>query len=296
MDHYLLATINRTTAFIEENLLEDLSLDQIAGHVNLSKFHLLRIWKGASSTGLMEYVRRRRIAQSLGDLLSGSTSIDFISAKYGFSCERTYNRAFKEEYGTTPAKWRRNPAQLNILDRFNADFMSCAGEGLVFFRSITVLPTLSLAGYEYEVNIRDNLANLTANRLGVQFFYNSRQKIMNPVGKDVYVGLTTIPEPVMDYTWYQPSLRVNSASIIPPDMTVRHINPHKYGVFTYMGAHRPEDISSATLRAVWRHVFEVWMPTVEFNLGERFHFELIDYSRCNKSYCECDLYFPIGPL
>jgi AraC family transcriptional regulator len=296
MDHYLLATITRTTEFIEEHLLEDLSLDQISGHVNLSKFHLLRIWKGASSTGLMEYVRRRRIAQSLGDLLGGSTSIDFISAKYGFSCERTYNRAFKEEYGITPAKWRRNPAPVNILDRFNADFMSHAGEGLVFFRSVTVLPTLSVAGYKYQVNILDNLANQTANRLGVEFFYNSRRKIMNPEGRDVYLGLTTVPEPLQDFTWYQPSLRVNSASIIPPDMTVRRIIPHKYGVFTYMGAHRPEDISSATLSAVWRYVFESWMPTVELKLEEKFHFELIDYAKCNKSYCECDLYFPIAPL
>lgn len=122
---------------MEGNLLGDLNLDNISENVNVSKFHLLRIWKGATSTGLMEYVRRRRIALSLGDLLNSHASIEFISSKYSFGCERTYNRAFKEEFNMTPAKWRRSPCLLKILDRFNADFMNCAGEGLVFLRSIS---------------------------------------------------------------------------------------------------------------------------------------------------------------
>jgi AraC family transcriptional regulator len=88
MDHYLLETLNTTTAYMEEHLLEPLCLDDIAARVNISKFHLLRIWKGATDTGLMEYVRRRRIALSLGDLLHHQNSIDFISAKYSFGSER----------------------------------------------------------------------------------------------------------------------------------------------------------------------------------------------------------------
>lgn len=39
-----------------------------------------------------------------------------------------------------------------------------------------------------------------------------------------------------------------------------------------------------------------WMPTVEFDLEELFHFKYVDYSRCNKHYCECELYYPISVL
>ncbi|MEK5236254.1 helix-turn-helix domain-containing protein [Paenibacillus sp. FSL L8-0470] len=296
MDHYLLETINRTTEYIEEHLLETLCLDDISGHVNVSKFHLLRIWKGATATGLMEYVRRRRIALSLGDLLNQRSSIEYISAKYGFSCERTYNRAFKEEYHVTPAKWRRSPSPLNILDRFNADFMSRAGDGLVFFRSISVLPPFSIAGPTYTIHAEDNLLSQAAACYGVEFFTLSRSRIMNPVEKDVYIGFTSIPEPFTGSMTYQPSLQINHSSIIPPDLNIKHIKPHKYGVFTYIGLHRPEEITPHSLSEIWEYITSTWMPTVPFQLEEKFSFEYINYAKGNKHYCECDLYFPISGL
>lgn len=296
MDNYLLEIINNTTEYMEDNILIPLNLDNISENVNMSKFHLLRVWKGATSTGLMEYMRRRRIALSLGDLIHGNNSIEFISSKYSFGCERTYNRVFKEEFNTTPAKWRRNPCPLKILDRFNADFMNCAGEGLMFLKSISVLPDFSIAGLEYKVDIKENIEYQSANKYGVDFFYNHRLRVFNPVEKDVYIGYTTVLDGSKEYTLYQPSVKVDQNSIIPPGMKVKHILPHKYGVFTYMGLHCPEEISSKTLSRIWEYVFETWMPTVQFNLKEAFHFERINYAKCNKQYCECDLYYPIASI
>ena len=293
MDNYLLEIIKSTTEYIEGNILEPLNLDNISENVNISKFHLLRIWKGATSTGLMEYVRRRRIALSLGDLIHDHNSIEFISSKYSFGCERTYNRVFKEEFNTTPAKWRRNPCPLQILDKFNADFMNCSGEGLVFFRSITIFPGFSIAGLEHKGDIEENRKSQIANKLGVDFFYNHRLRVFNPIQKDVYIGLTTIPQEFASYTFYQPSIQICENSIIPPDMKVKHVQPHKYGVFTYMGLHRPEEISSKNLSEIWDYAFNTWMPTIQFDLREEFRFEYINYAKCNKHYCECDLYFPI---
>jgi AraC family transcriptional regulator len=297
MEHYLLELLRNTTEYIETNLLEeDLNLDEISENVNISKFHLLRIWKGATTTGLMEYVRRRRIALSLGDLINHSNTIEFISSKYSFGCDRTYNRIFKEEYNLTPTKWRKNPVPLKILDRFNSDFMNCAGDGLIFFRSITVLPNFSIAGPEFVVDIEDNLKNQTANKHGLDFFYNYRPKVINPVQKDVYIGFTTIPVQPVNFTYYQPSIQIDTNSIVTSDMKIKKVTPHKYGVFTYMGPHRPEEISSKTLSELWEFVYAKWMPTIKFELNEKFHFEQINYAKCNKHYCECDLYYPISKL
>lgn len=247
MDNYLLQIIRDTTEYIEQNIQEPLSLDSISENVNLSKFHLLRIWKGATGTGLMEYVRRRRIALSLGDLLQKKNSIAYIASRYSFGCERSYNRVFSEEFGISPGKWRKNPCPLNILDRFNADFMNCAGEGLVFLKSITVLPAFSIAGYEHVIYADAGKNPRTANEYGVEFFYHNRKRIINPVDKDIYIGFTFVPEKNDGSTLYMPSLRIDHNSIIPPDMTVRRVEAHKYGVFTYMGPHAPEELSAEKL-------------------------------------------------
>jgi len=182
------------------------------------------------------------------------------------------------------------------LDRFNADFMNCSGEGLVFFRSITVFPAFSIAGHEYTVDIEENIKTQIANKHGLDFFYNHRLRVFNPIEKDVYIGFTTVPDELSSFTHYQPSIQICENSIVPPDMKVKHVRPHKYGVFTYMGLHRPEEISSKNLSDIWDHVFNTWMPTVQFDLREKFRFEYINYAKCNKQYCECDLYFPISFL
>ncbi|HOV27798.1 MAG TPA: AraC family transcriptional regulator [Pseudobacteroides sp.] len=296
MEHYLLKILKDTTDYIECHLCDELTLDSISENVNITKFHLLRIWKGATGTGLMEYVRRRRIAASLTDLLSRLNNISFIADKYGFGSERTFNRIFKEEFGTTPAKWRKNPIPLNILDRFNADFMNEAGNGLIFFKSVTVFPSFSIAGIRHEFSFEDNMINQTANRLGVEFFYQHRIKVLNPVEKDIYYGYTEITNDGLNYKYYQPSIRIDASSIVPPGMTIKRIPAHKYGVFTYMGLHRPEEISSKNLKELLYFIYTKWKPSMEFRLKENYWLQYIDYSRCSKQYCECDLYFPIECL
>ena len=296
MEHYLMKILKDTTDYIECHLCDELTLDNISENVNISKFHLLRIWKGATGTGLMEYVRRRRTAVSLAYLLSKLNTIDFIADKYGFGSDRTFNRVFKEEFGITPSKWRKNPVPLNILDRFNADFMNTAGSGLIFLKSVTVLPAFSLAGIKHELSFEGNMSNQTANRLGIEFFYQHRLKVISPLEKDVYYGYTGVLKEGLEYEYYQPSIRVDEYSIVPPWMNIKHIPAHKYGVFTYMGLHSPEGISSKNLKALLDFIHTKWMPTIEFHLKEHFWFQYINYARCSKHYCECDLYFPIECL
>lgn len=241
----------------------------------------------------MEYVRRRRIALSLSDLINSKNSIGFISSKYGFEWERTYNRVFKEEYNITPAKWRKKPTPVKILDRFNADFMNVAGDSLLFFRSIIVLPSFSIAGIDYKLNFEENE---TANTFAVDFFYKHRPTIINPVDRDIYIGYTFITKPFTGQVNYMPAIKVDHNSIVMPPLQVKKIPAHKYGVFTYMGPHRPEDLSYKNLEPIWRYIRKVWMPTMRFDLKEHFHFQQLNYAKCNKHYCECDIYYPISTL
>lgn len=294
MDNYLLSIIKNTTEYIEVNLLEELDLNDISENVNISKFHLLRIWKGATGTGLMEYVRRRRMACSIKDLISEYNSIEFISSKYSFGCAHTYSRLFKELFGTNPAKWRKHPSPLSITDRFNADFMNKAGKGLMSFHSITVLPAFRIAGYEFVLDTEENEKSQLATKNGIDFFYHHRLQIANPVNKDTYIGFSSIPSEDATFSYYQPSLMIDQNSILPPGMKTRHIKTYKYGVFKYMGPHSPEELSSITLKEIWDYIYGTWMPTIEFELEEIFHFEYVDYSKCNKHYCECELYYPIS--
>ena len=290
MESHLLEIIERTTSYLEARIREPVNLDDVSWNVNVSKFHLLRIWKGATSNGIIEYVRRRRLALSLSELLGSSHTMDFISSIYSFGSERAYNRAFKEEFGMTPTRWRRSPCPLDILERFNVQYLQRSGGGLLGVLATRALPAFSVAGVE----IRSMGEALTPIRPGLHFFYEQRKRIVNPIQRDVYYGIKV--ERDTGNGAYLASLQVGPDSIVPPEFTGRSMGPFTYAVFRYMGPHDPREIDPAELGALWDHVYTTWKPTVRSNTTAEFAFERIDFSRCSRQYCECDLYYPINVL
>jgi AraC family transcriptional regulator len=290
MQRHLLEIVERTTTYLEGKMREPVDLDHVSRDVNVSKFHLLRIWKGATSTGIMEYVRRRRLALSLSDLLGHSHTVDYVASIYAFGSERAFNRAFKDEFGITPARWRRSPCALDILERFNAEYLARSGEGLIGVQATRALPALWLAGEE----IRGRPDTPTPIREGLGFFYRKRKRIVNPIQRDVYLGL--IGQAARGPRAYLACIQVGPDSIVPPELVTRAIGPFSYAVFRYMGPHDPRDIDPHRLGALWDHVYRTWRPTVPTATASDFSFERIDFGRCSRQYCECDLYYPIRGL
>jgi AraC family transcriptional regulator len=290
MESHLLEILERTTSYLEARIREPVNLDAVSWNVSVSKFHLLRIWKGATSTGIIEYVRRRRLALSLSELLSRSHTMDFISSMYSFGSERAYNRAFKEEFGMTPTRWRRNPCPLDILERFNVQYLSKSGVGLLGILATRALPAFTVAGVE----IRGIGDALTPIRPGLRFFYEQRRMIANPIQRDVYYGIRIGRNEGSDA--YLASIQIGPDSIVPPELKSLSIGPFTYAIFRYMGPHDPREIDTPELGALWSHVHTAWKPTVRSDTPAGFAFERIDFSRCSRQYCECDLYYPIRGL
>jgi AraC-like DNA-binding protein len=64
----LVEHIENTTAYIEKNIRQALSLEQISDGVGISKFYLNRIFSGSTGQTLMAYVNRRKLVSSLHEL------------------------------------------------------------------------------------------------------------------------------------------------------------------------------------------------------------------------------------
>jgi AraC-like DNA-binding protein/mannose-6-phosphate isomerase-like protein (cupin superfamily) len=55
----------------------------------------------------IQYLTSWRLALAASRLRSGSTSLARIADEVGYESEAAFNRAFKREFGTPPARWRR---------------------------------------------------------------------------------------------------------------------------------------------------------------------------------------------
>lgn len=88
--------------YINENIHKDLSLDELAGVVELSRHYFSDLFK--KSTGLTphQYVVQCRVERAKQLLLKGELPIADVATSAGFSDQSHLNRWFKRLVGTTP--------------------------------------------------------------------------------------------------------------------------------------------------------------------------------------------------
>ncbi|AXF00795.1 AraC family transcriptional regulator [Paraburkholderia hospita] len=99
--------VARITEYIEENLDRSIGLDELAGIVNVGRFHFTRLFKrstGMTAIGFVEQCRIRR-AQSL--LLETDIPLSEIALMTGFSDQSHFTRRFHRHTGCTPAAFAR---------------------------------------------------------------------------------------------------------------------------------------------------------------------------------------------
>ena len=92
---------------IEEGVRKGINLNTLAEKYALSERHLRRLFKFAFKQTLAGYIRSRKLAVSLNDLLKTNSTLFNIALDYGFEYEQSYRRAFKHEFGITPGEYRK---------------------------------------------------------------------------------------------------------------------------------------------------------------------------------------------
>ncbi|UTH13877.1 helix-turn-helix domain-containing protein [Macrococcus equipercicus] len=99
--------INRIIEIVEQNLLENFSLNEYARLTGYSKFHLIRSFKAATGYTLYEYIAQRRIALAAEYLLYSDITLIDLAITLNFQSQEAFTRRFKEIYGMPPGKYRR---------------------------------------------------------------------------------------------------------------------------------------------------------------------------------------------
>ncbi|MGE4549673.1 MAG: helix-turn-helix domain-containing protein [Intestinibacillus sp.] len=99
-------TIQEAVSYMERHFAEDLSLEKISAHVNLSPYYFSRQFKKYTGSTPYEFLQTTRIQQAKKLLLSSRLSVESISVKCGFNSLSNFIRAFKKDVRLTPGKFR----------------------------------------------------------------------------------------------------------------------------------------------------------------------------------------------
>lgn len=94
--------------YIRTNYMDDLSLEEVAAHVNISPTYFSKKFKSSTGFGYKEYHMNVRIQKASDMLLETNKSISEIALECGFNDSTCFGLAFKRTKGITPSKYRKS--------------------------------------------------------------------------------------------------------------------------------------------------------------------------------------------
>lgn len=91
--------INNTILYIENNLSEKLTIDDLAEMACFSKFHFSRIFKEETGESVYHFIKRLRLERASHYLWASDKSIKDIAFKCGFSTTSNFSYNYKQHFG-----------------------------------------------------------------------------------------------------------------------------------------------------------------------------------------------------
>lgn len=231
---------------IERNLGDALALDDVAERCRVSRFHLCHAFGETTGMSVKAYIRRRRLTHAAHALAQGAQSIVDVAAEAGYASHEAFTRAFKAQFGVTPAAARKHRL----------------GEGDGFLEAVALPAWTSAARQSPRVEEAGALRFVgRAQRVP----FDRRQDIAGQWGRFMasdYAAIThRLPEPPVgvvtqasdDGITYACAAPVDVFAAVPKGCIKLSVAPARYAVFLHR-AHVAR--IGDTYRAIW----DDWFP------------------------------------
>jgi AraC-like DNA-binding protein len=98
--------VEQVQGYLRTHYGEKVTLNQLAGLTNMSKYHLLRTYRNRAGETPMASLRRIRMLEARNLIVSTSLTLRAIASTTGFCDEYHLSKAFKVFYGESPTDLR----------------------------------------------------------------------------------------------------------------------------------------------------------------------------------------------
>lgn len=166
----------------------------------------------------------------------------------GYEYEQSFSRAFKDEFGMTPGKYRMTQPILNITPPIH-DYGYACGSGLLFGPEFVMFPEITLIGTEHDIPYQDSL--WLCPEVALRFWDHDRHLIHNMTNNHVYYGLTHHLGTGYSYSKYMTAVACDHTNKIPEGMKAESFGGYSCIKFHYIGRHHYRELSQKTAQAMY---------------------------------------------
>jgi len=252
-------SISRAIEYIENNLTNGISIENIANCLYISPFYFQKGFSMLCGYEVGEYIRNRRLTLAAYELLHTDKKIIDIALKYGYDSPDSFTKAFTRFHGSTPTLVRRGgkikefaPLKINIMLK-GGYTMEYKIEEKEAFKVIGLKDS-----FKYET------ANQEIPRMWEMFFMKnvfSKIKPKYAINIDNDMGSNEFDYIIGDD--YSSTLK------IPKDFEIMEIPKFTWVVFSCIGP------SSVKIQETNKKIFKEWLPSSnEYEIAARYNIEM----------------------
>ena len=102
--------VEQVADYIDRHISQEISVEELANHVHMSKYHFLRKFKEQTGVTAHNFVLNKRLIRASEELLRGK-SLTEAWQDAGFTDYSTFLRNFKRAFGVSPGRYREQTPQ-----------------------------------------------------------------------------------------------------------------------------------------------------------------------------------------
>jgi len=279
---------------IDKNIKEGVNSIELAEKFDLSDRHLRRLFKFAFNISLGEYIRSRKLALSLDDLLQKDFNVIDVAFEYGFEHETSYNRSFKREFGITPGDMRKKGHIVKVKPPLNLFDENKLGENLFFGPDIVFVPQFHIIGKKYTLEFNDFISK--AQKVALKFWENERLQIKNTVNKNVYFGYTKNINLQTTSVDYMPSIQVKNFNYVPQGYSKDTFETSLCAKFRYIGERcNYYELDHNIIHSISNEAMKFNSnENIKYTLlNDKICFEKVNISQNDGTYCQIEWFTPV---
>ena len=246
-----LDTMYRAVRFIEQNLREPISVQDVAEAAGYSLYHFSRTFNRVIGHSPYDYIIRRRLSESVNDLgVAGKRIVD-IAFEYQFGSPETYARAFRRMFDVLPNRVKKGEAvgRQRFKSLVTLDYIRHINRGDYLKPTFVEREATCLVGIAAWVKGQPDLWG----EMWVIFDRVLESLPESPGPGQVYGVSYRLGGREAEEEFYLLGVEVGSLERIPPAMVGKVIPPAKYARFIHKGLARDVGMTLD-------YIYQTWLP------------------------------------
>lgn len=262
-----LEAMNESIDYMEKHMLDLISAEDVAAHVNISAFYFQNGFKIITGMTPGTYLRNRRLYLAALDVLEGNEKIIDLAYKYGYETPESFTKAFSRFHGCPPVHLKKFPSKIQIFQPLIIKISVEGGNKMNY--KIEKMDAFKIIGMERMFSYENSYAEIPV--FWTEYCTKYCEKYSKILGGSCNIGKYGVCIEDTNRT-KQFAYMIGGDyhdEIVPDGLMVAEIPPQTWAKFECTGP------LPASLQSVNTRIFHEWLPgNPKYEIAAGFNIEL----------------------